>query len=94
MKFKAVAKSCNIWRMYRDIYARWDEISDIIHFMGNPPTNLSHVCMYIVNFVASALYSFVLSYNNITILCAYMQVSGSTCCSKSPGRVRSMTLTN
>jgi hypothetical protein len=34
MKFKAVAASCNIWRMYRDIYARWDEISDIIHFMG------------------------------------------------------------
>ena len=34
MKFRAVAASCNTWRMYRDIYARWDEISDIIHFMG------------------------------------------------------------
>ena len=33
-KFRAVAASCNIWRMYRDIYARWDAISEIIQFMG------------------------------------------------------------
>eukprot|EP00035_Acanthoeca_spectabilis_P013270 m.244505 g.244505 ORF g.244505 m.244505 type:complete len:622 (-) comp15844_c0_seq5:40-1905(-) len=34
VNFSFVAQKCNLWRMYRDIYAQWPIIQDIVEFYG------------------------------------------------------------
>lgn len=34
VNFTYIAENCNMWRMYRDIYAQWWIIADIIQWMG------------------------------------------------------------